>query len=579
MEDCVLRLLFGSALAVTLCSPAVFATPQNSTNVDTTFTSNSELVTVPVHVTDHYGRPLQGLKKDDFILKSDGAPERIALFDEVQTQLPGVQPDPLIMRPPEATPVIISENGAVKFSNANATVPDQLYIIVLDNINMSVLMQGWARDRLIQYLRSSPSHPPIELVTLMPGGLKQLHAFTTQYSSLIDSLRSMRLSLSRQDATEPLLSHMSANGQIDSYASVLKALQERQADERIRGANAGSLTLRCFEELAWAYSGIPGRKTVVWLTSGFPIFQEVPDAPGLIGHGSTRSAYAATHHELLPEFQRAFTALNKANVVVYPIDVNGLPDDAWWDITLPDSFYVHPERAHLGPPALFDLAGSERDGMKELARRTGGKSCTAGNRFDSCLDQAFGESVHYYLLGFYVAQHQRNAGWHKLKVTVIADHGEVRARSSYFLGPLGAPPHEEQDEDLRSAINAPINYTGVLFSVEPEVGTGAAAPSVMFKVSVPATSILLLPGQDKLSFDVIAIPLSNRGTPVSKQSRVVKLDMPPASAQKAVAKGWNLIDSVTSSNSMVAIRVVVRDNYTGRIGSVVFPVATEHAKS
>jgi hypothetical protein len=282
----------------------------------------------------------------------------------------------------------------------------------------------------------------------------------------------------------------------------------------------------------------------------------------------------------LPEFQRAFTALNKANVVVYPVDVNGLPDDAWWDITVPDSFYVHPERAHLGPTALFDISGSERDGMKELARRTGGKTCTAGNSLDSCLDQAFGESFHYYLLGFYVPQQQRKVGWHKLKVNVIADHGEVRSRSSYFLGPLGMPPHEEQDEDLRSAINAPMNYTGVLFSVEPEVGPKASAPasSVMFKVSVPATSILLLPGQDKLSFDVIAIPLSNRGAPVSKESRVVKLDMPPASVQKAMAKGWNLIDSVMSSNSTVAVRVVVRDNYTGRIGSVVFPVAAEHSK-
>ncbi len=43
-------------------SPATAQTPAPS---DTTFTSNSELVLVPVHVMDHWGRPLHGLTKDN----------------------------------------------------------------------------------------------------------------------------------------------------------------------------------------------------------------------------------------------------------------------------------------------------------------------------------------------------------------------------------------------------------------------------------------------------------------------------------------------------------------------------------
>lgn len=336
------------------------------------------------------------------------------------------------------------------------------------------------------------------------------------------------------------------------------------------------LTLRTFEQLAWAYSGIPGRKTVLWLTTGFSLMPEVPDGPAMIGHGLTRSglASAGQHRtgELLPEFQRAFTAMTKANVMVYPVDVAGLPLEEMWDISQPAGLYIHPELTHLSGYRLPDTSGEGREGMKEIANRTGGKSCTAGNNLKVCLDQALSESSDYYLLGFYVSQQQRKAGWHKLKVSVNTDHGEVRSRNTYFLRALGTPPQREQEEDLRSAILAPVDYTGILFTVEP--GTQAASPRapIPFKVSVPASSILLQPGEQKLSFEVIAIPLSSKGTPIFPQSRIVKLDMTPEIAQKALMKGWSLINSVPGDSTIVAVKIVVRDDTTGRIGTVMFPV-------
>jgi hypothetical protein len=53
---------------------------------------------------------------------------------------------------------------------------------------------------------------------------------------------------------------------------------------------------------------------------------------------------------------------------------------------------------------------------------------------------------------------------------------------------------------------------------------------------------------------------------------VVKLEMTPETAQKALTKGWNLIDSVDPKDPVSAVKVVIRDNNTGRIGSVVFPL-------
>lgn len=567
--------LFVSAIAITLLARSAFASPQTSTNADATFTSNTELVTVPVHVADHYGQPLHGLKKEDFALQSDGKPERIGLFEEMRTETPAA---PTVVRSATAGPAAAPGATPLKFSNLETgIIPQQMYILAVDTVNTPALLQGWARDHLIQYLKANPFRQPVELVAITSGGLRQLHGFSTDNESLIESLKKMNTSLSRRDSQQVYVSHMDPSGRIDSYKSVVNSLQEIQASESALGADAGSVTLRCFEELAWAYAGIPGRKTVLWFTSGFPIFQEVFDGPAMIGHGPGMAGRAAAmkHNELLPDFQRAFTAMNKANVVVYPIDVNGLPVEEMWDPSQPASLYIHPELSHFGPAQLVDVAGADRDGMKELAHRTGGKTCTAGNNLNFCLERAVTESSDYYLLGFYVPQQQRKVGWHKLKVSVAVDHGEVRTRTSYYLRPLGVAVQQEQEEDLRSAIHAPVNYTGVLFSVEPGAPADTPKSPMTFKISVPASSILLMAGQEKLSFDVITVPLSDKGVPLPKEFRLVKLDLPETLVQKALAKGWNLIDSVPGDKSIAAVRVVIRDNYTGRIGSVLCPLLAQ----
>ncbi len=572
----MVRRWFGLAAMITLFPLLMFGAPQNSRDADATFTSNSELVTVPVHVTDHYGRPLHGLKKEDFNLKSDGAPERIALFEEVRTETPA--PAIASAVPPPSISVAVATappSPPKKFSNRTSdAVPQQLYILAIDTLNTPVLMQGWARDQLVRYLQSKPVQQPIELIAITTSGIRRLHAFSTDTAALTQSLRTLDVSLSRHEGQDFLTDPLNWQGSLDTYNKLVRSLQEKQLDDANRSADAGSLTLRCFEEIAGAYAGVPGRKTVFWLTTGFPIVQEVPDAPAMLGHspGAQRVSSILSHHELLPEFQRAFTAMTKANVVVYPIDVAGLPEDPMWDPSQPGILYIHPEYAHLQPQTLLDLAGNDRDGMQEMAHRTGGRLCTAGNALTDCMDRALAESSDYYMLGFYVSQQERKVGWHKLKVGLDVDHGEVHARNSYFLRALGAAPEQEREDELRSAMNAPVNYTGVLFSVEPGGRTKTPDASFVFKITVPPSSLVVMPGEPKFSFDIIAVPMSERGVPVGKGSRIVKLDMPADVAQKALVKGWNLIDTVPADSATTAVRVVVRDNYTGRIGSLLFPL-------
>jgi VWFA-related protein len=563
-------------LSLAIIVPAPAAAQESSAGQ--TFTSNSELVIVPVQVLDHFGQPVRGLKQQDFVLNSDGNPQHISIFEEMQ-----LAPAPPPVQAAPAPPPLLAAAGPPP--NPNPTtftnrpehdIPVQLTIVAIDLVNTPLLLQTWARNEFIKYLKGNPLRQPVEVVAITSRGVRQVHALTTNNDALIASIKQLRGGFSRHDNQMPLLSRMDQYGGIDTYGSIVNQLQERQAEEAAQGASATYITLHNFEELAWAYSGIPGRKTVLWLTTGFPIEQMVPDGPAMIGRGlaspSLRSTGMHASRELLPAFQRAFTALNKANVMVYPIDVQGLPLEEMWDISQPDSLYSHPELKNAGPPLLVNRAAEDRAGMKELAHRTGGKTCTAGNNLIPCINQALGESSDYYLLGFYVPQAQRKLGWHKLKVTVNADHGEVRSRNTYFLRALGVPPEQEQEQDLRGAINASIDYTGIFFTVQPGAPPSTGNAAILFNVAVPPSSLILLPGENKLSFDVICIPLSAKGTPIDKQSRITKIDMTPDQAQIALAHGWHILDNVSPDSSLAAVKVVIRDNYTGRIGSVTFPV-------
>ena len=575
-----------ASLSLVLCvSLLPFAPSLAQDTAPSTFTSNSELVMVPVQVLDHAGHPVRGLKAQNFVLKSDGNPQHIAVFDEMQTApAPPIIVTPAAAKAPASPGVLAASPTA--FTNQPAEgIPQQLLILAIDTVNTPASLQSWSRDQLIRYLQANPPRLPVEVVAITPNGLRQVHSSTTDTAALIAAIKTVHGRLTRNDVKTPLLSRMDRNGGIDTYTSMVDQLQERATEQANANFDAGATTLRNFEEMAWAYSGIPGRKTVLWLTTGFPIQQMVPDGPGMIGHGNGRagtvpySSGMRVSNELLPAFQRALTSLNKANVTIYPVDVQGLPMDDMWDPSMPSSLYIHPELSHLGPSLVPNQAGEARDGMRELAHRTGGKICTAGKDVTGCLQQAVSESSDFYLLGFYVSQQQRKTGWHKLKVSVNADHGEVRARNSYYLHPPGPAPEWEQEADLRSAIDSAVDYTGILFTVLPGPRTAGSTAPVSFKVSVPASSILLLPGSEKLSFDVITIPLSVRGTPVSKQARIVKLDMDPQVAQKALLKGWNLINTVPDDKSITAVKVVIRDNASGRIGSVTFPVDSAGSKA
>jgi VWFA-related protein len=583
----------GLSICGLLLARALSAQSQNPSSPQSTFTSNSELVLVPVQVMDHRGQPLRGLNKAAFVLESDGQPQQIAVFDEVRRSTQVMVPEH------KAKPATVPTN----FSNLRPDgIPHELVILAIDRLNTIGYLQKWARDQLIAYIRAHPPQEPTALVMIAPDGLLEFQGPTWDGEALIQALQRMRFQgdMFRPELTPDL--RTSFHGRSGEYAMMMASLtQDRQA-LLAQSQLAIQNTLHSFEEIAKAYSAVPGRKTVMWFTTGFPALDLEPDEPPLFSapshetaltrllFGDPRGPYetpvTSLRHmgkELAPEFQRAFAALNRANVVLYPVDLAAFSEDRLWTVWSGGpclGTWMPTAGSVFGTSCAADPSGSwlHRIGEKVVARSTGGEPCDAGNHVEHCVEKAEAESNGYYLLGFYVPQQSRKEGWHELRVQVSSDHGLVRTRSGYYLEANRPAPNEQDTHSIDDAVVAALEYTGVIFSIEPGKRDNAGV-TVPFKLSVAGGSIMTMAGEDKLSFDVVSVPISAHGLPIPGAGRISKVNMDRAAMEKALAHGWKLIDEANAPKTAIAVKVVVRDNITGRVGSVVFPLAEEAART
>ncbi len=130
-----------------------------------TLTSQSELVLVPVLVTDKSKAHVTGLKQEDFRVLENGSERRIATFQEVRN-------DASLWK---------RRVGQGEYSNITTDGESQgrITLIVVDFINTAFADQVYANHELLQYLRNSTDqHEPTALFALTRGGLRVIHDFT-----------------------------------------------------------------------------------------------------------------------------------------------------------------------------------------------------------------------------------------------------------------------------------------------------------------------------------------------------------------------------------------------------------------
>lgn len=517
-----------------------------------TFRSQAELVTVPVVITDHSGTHVSGLKKEDFTVLENGVEQRLALCEEVRTTTDRVK-----RQPPAGN----------TYSNYLMGTPTarRITIIALDSINTPFADQAYARSQLMKFLENwAASAEPMALVVITRSGVKTIHDFTTDPRVLSAAIRRVRARLD-QVGDQPTGEAGPDETAVTAEEQALAAFQA-EAEENFAAFQrrfAATLTMQALQEIAQAFAGVPGRKSLIWASSGFP-FSISDQTMGLAPAGRD------TLSDVLPLYHRTWQVLNDAQFAVYPVDLRGLV------VISPSASVARPSRNFH---QQMNWNNQERIAtFQTVADATGGRAFYNTNDLAGAFRKAADDSSSYYMLGYYRDVKDNKPGWRKLKVAAKRSGVQVRARSGFFVQTAAANSDDERKRELSMAFSSPIEYTALGFQVTWDPSTAAAdgKKHAPFKIVLPADAVEVdSDDTNHVKIDFFAVAKTPAGQRVADAGKTVEGHLKPETVQQIKTSGITYNGQLDVPPGEYNVRFVVRDELSGRIGTVSAPLKIE----
>jgi len=531
-------------------------------------TARTDLVLVPVIVTDKSGKHVSGLQKGAFRIEENGSVRNVSVFEETETEK--------LVAHGKDTPL----DGYSNFFPGEEH-PWRLTAIVLDTINTPWMRQLEAKRQLIDYLLRSASHDePMALFGLNGSGLHQLHPFTADTRVLIDALQKLKLSLSSEEGTQPpevFTDDPSEEQQGSDEEQLIGTFMQDFTDtlstnyQRI----ATRETLLGMTQLAHAFQAIPGRKTLIWASAGFPFTIDDPQS------------FARQGDDLRNEYEDAWRALNSANIAVYPVDLNALDFSTR---NLPSansgisSTQINNMKGINGPNSAmrlpYDKAAQQRLTLHAFADATGGRACVTVDELEKCFAEAVDDSRAYYLLGYYLGG-DTQPGWRKLKVKVAGDGLRVHYRSGFYVTPKIQESADLRRKQLVDALASPVQYTGLrltarlLPSASDSLPTSGAERkrSAEFMLGVMGNSITIDREQGNgIDLEVIALAFDSNRKSVATTAQAIATGLKPEMMQKTLQTGLGIPEKLDLPPGKYEVKFAVRDNSSGLLGTVSVPI-------
>jgi VWFA-related protein len=541
------------------------------------FTARSELVLVPAIVTDKSGNHIAGLKKEDFTVLENGVEQTIATFEEVRSEAGSF-----------AHPTDSNE-----FSNFLAGAPSasRITILVLDFINTPFMAQVAGRQQLLKYLTESVDvREPMALYTLTRTGIQVVHDFTTDPRILVAALHRVKGdSYQMVDSAEqveaitgtaspdggadtPSANSSGAKGSGKSSVQAEAARLQTMLDnsevnfQSFEQRLAITYTLDGIRQVAQALAGFPGRKSLIWASGGFP-FSVSDNSMHLAPAGRD------TLIDVLPLYEHTWQLLNDAQISLYPVDVKGL------QVTTLPSASIRNLGKHFAQHANWRQFDTQST-FETFASMTGGRAYFNSNDLAKCFREAVNDSSQYYMLGYYLDHSKPQAGWRKLTVKARREYTEVRARNGFFVTNATTDPQSTRKNDISSALASPLDYTSLSLverwgQIEPAKDSSQKRVAYQLHLS-PEAGVINEADNNHLSLDVVVLAFTPDGKSVGQPAaQTVDVHLTAAKFSVIQKHGLNFVDAFNVAPGAYTVRFVVRDDITGRTGSVAAPLRVE----
>jgi VWFA-related protein len=516
------------------------------------------LVLVPTVVNDKSGAYISGLKKEEFALKQDGKSYPIAIFEEVQTN---------------SAPMRRSAGERGTFSNFEPGSGEyhRLNVIVLDFVNTPFADQASARDALLKFLSEvAESGEPMCLLALTRGGLTLLHDFTDDPKLLATALRQARSDnapLIHESVVDP--DHPPPG---DALAATLtKMIREQLESEAVLASteakDAAFITVQALQQIAKAFRGMPGRKSLIWASSGFP-FSLSPSSALMC------ESPCPVHQqgEMQAAYDNLWKMMNDAQIAIYSVDLRSAASSM-----LVSTGGVRPSDigdSQFDTDAQAQWQRQDTDSTLQLfAENTGGKAFLGGGNLVQSFRQATQDDSSYYILGYYVSRSAK-PGWHQISLTVSRKGAHPRYRNGFFLFRDTSAPSARQD--IKLALTSPFDFLGVPVSVTwsgTDAGKSAGKSKMKFDLVMPPNFASVDESdQNHMVVDIAAVAKNLNGDVVAELSQRIDTHLKPDGLEQIQHNGMTYRNGLQLPPGEYTVRFVVRDSIGNRVGSVAAPI-------
>jgi VWFA-related protein len=324
-------------------------------------------IRLDVQVTDKSGAPVRGLQKQDFTVLDDKRQQNIVSFHAVDGHTVGAN----------------TENGGPVSTTDSVEI-----ILVVDAVNASFQTVANERDEIKRFLLRNDAKldKPMSLVIFSDKGADVQKGSSRDGNVL---------------AT-----------QLDEKATALRLINRSQgfygAQERFQ------MSLQTISSLA-AYEGTrPGRKLMIWISPGWPLFS-----------GPHTQLSAKDAQRLFNSIVEASNDLRRARVTVYSIDPLGMTD------------FVSSKYYEEFLKGVTSVSGTwfGNMGLQVLAIQTGGKVLTSTNDIASGIADCAADADAFYVLSFDAARADHPNEYHAIGITVDKPGIKARTRTGYYAQP------------------------------------------------------------------------------------------------------------------------------------------------
>ena len=513
--------------------------------------TTTRVVQVNVVVTDKKGAPVADLAQPDFEVLENGKPQQIRFFSVDRG---------------EQTRGSLSELPAGVYSNRieyKGAAPQSVTAILVDLVNTPPGYYGRAKPELQKFLRNMNPRYRTALYSLQQSGLRVLHDFSTDTALLsrkVSDFRELRTAGISEETLQAFAEAVKAaegpaqpTGGGDAYAAAAELIAWSDNLQRSFRANVDvRLTLEALTAIANRMRAIPGRKNLVWLSTGFPLLLEFAAGRGM------------HKYSVQPDFARAVRALNDANVSVYPVDSRGLMGAAM-------DHDIVSDRAGSALRSSAEIAAyaDKRSTLESIARQTGGRYFY-GREVGEALPAVFKDTEITYTLAYYPTDPKDDGSYRRISVKTNRSGLVIRHRPGYYAISDPRSAEERRKADLLSTVWSPIDATALPFEAWIERQGGGR----YLVVHLGGNEFTFQPTENGFTsrLELILVQKNAAGKQVDGVFENVDLRLTEQRAHAVRQHGYTHKKAIELKPDTAVLRVVVRNATSGALGSVSIPV-------